>query len=191
MTTAEIHAKLKAQFGDRIGDLSGDASPVCVVETAAIAGVCEWLRDEPGIDLTSLMCLSAIDVDSKLGVVYHLHSMQHNHRIGLKVELPDRERPHVPTVSTIFGTADWHEREAYDMMGIVFDGHHDLRRILCPDDWEGWPLRKDYVVQQTYRGLTVPYPEGRDADRGHWVSREVPDLRVNPPAIQDPDLKGM
>lgn len=191
MTTAEIHARLKAQFGDKIGDLTEDASPICVIETAAIADVCEWLRDEPGIDLTSLMCLSAIDVDGKLGVAYHLHSIPHNHRIALKVELADRDKPRVPTVSTLFGTADWHEREAYDMMGIVFDGHHDLRRILCPDDWEGWPLRKDYVVQQTYRGLTVPYAEGKDADRGHWVSRDVPDLRANPPVIQDPDLKGM
>jgi NADH-quinone oxidoreductase subunit C len=191
MTTAEIHTKLKAQFGDRIGDLSADAEPTCVVETAAIAEVCEWLREEPGIDLTSLMCLSAIDVDGKLGVAYHLHSMQHNHRIALKVELAGRDAPRVPTVSTLFGTAEWHEREAYDMMGIIFDGHADLRRILCPDDWEGWPLRKDYVVQATYRGLRVPYPEGKDADRGHWVSRDVPDLRVNPPEIQDPDLKGM
>jgi len=191
MTTTEIHTKLKAQFGDRIGALSEDATPACVVETGAIAAVCEWLRDEPGIDLTSLMCLSAADVDGKLGVVYHLHSMQHKHQIALKVDLPDRENPHVPTVSTVFGTAEWHEREAYDMMGIVFDGHSDLRRILCPDDWEGWPLRKDYVVQEFYRGLRVPYPEGKNADRGHWVSRDIPDLRVDPPEIQEPDLKGM
>lgn len=191
MTTAEIHAKLKAQFGDRIGDLSEDVTPLCVVETAAIADVCEWLRDEPGIDLTSLMCLSAIDVDKKLGVVYHLHSIQHKHQIALKVETEDREKPRVPTVAGIFGTAEWHEREAYDMMGIVFDGHPDLRRILCPEDWDGWPLRKDYVVQQTYRGLTVPYPEGNDLDRGHWVSRDVPDERPTPRTIEEPDLKGM
>lgn len=191
MTTAEIHAKLKERFGDKVGDLSEGVDPACVVQTDAIAAVCEWLRDEPGIDLTSLMCLSSTDDKEKLGVVYNLHSMAHNHKITLKVELPERDNAHVPTVATVFGTADWHEREAYDMMGIVFDGHPDLRRILCPDDWEGYPLRKDYQVQETYRGLRVPYPEGLEPDRGHWVSREIPDLRVNPQKIQDPDLSGL
>jgi len=191
MTTAEIHAKLKERFGDRVGDLSESVDPACVVQTDAIAEVCEWLRDEPGIDLTSLMCLSATDDKEKLGVVYNLHAMAHNHRITLKVELPERDNAHVPTVATLFGTADWHEREAFDMMGIVFDGHPDLRRILCPDDWEGYPLRKDYKVQETYRGLRVPYVEGLEPDRGHWVTRKIPDLRVNPQAIQDPDLSGL
>jgi NADH:ubiquinone oxidoreductase subunit C len=97
----------------------------------------------------------------------------------------------VQTVSHIWGTADWHEREAYDMMGIVFDGHPDLRRILCPDDWEGWPLRKDYKVQEFYRGLKVPYPVGKQPDRGHWVTRDVPDDKVAPPEIRTPDLSGM
>ena len=137
------------------------------------------------------MCLSSTDDKEKLGVVYNLHSMKHKHRITLRVELPDRNNAHVPTVAPLFGTADWHEREAYDMMGIVFDGHPDLRRILCPDDWEGWPLRKDYVVQEYYRGLKVPYPEGNDPDRGHWVSQDKPDLRVDPPEIREPDLSGM
>lgn len=191
MTTAEIHAKLKERFGERVGELSEGVDPACVVQTDAIAEVCEWLRDEPGIDLTSLMCLSATDDKEKLGVVYNLHAMAHNHKITLKVELPERDNAHVPTVATIFGTADWHEREAFDMMGIVFDGHPDLRRILCPDDWEGYPLRKDYKVQETYRGLRVPYVEGLEPDRGHWVSRKIPDLRVNPQTIQDPDLSGL
>ncbi len=191
MTTQEIHAKLKAQFPGPIGDLVEGVDPFCVVETRAIADVCQWLRDEPGLDLTSLMCLSSVDLKDKLQVVYNLYSIKHKHKITLKVELPDRDNPHVPTVSTVFGTADWHEREAYDMMGIIFDGHHDLRRILCPDDWEGWPLRKDYVVQEYYRGLRVPYPEGLDPDRGHWVSRKIADERVDPPPRREPDLEGM
>ena len=191
MTTSEIHQKLNEKFGDRVGDLSEGVDPSCVVQADAVAEMCEWLRDEPGIDLTSLMCLSGTDDGTKLGVVYNLHSMAHNHRITLKAELEDRETPHVPTVATLFGTADWHEREAYDMMGIVFDGHPDMRRILCPDDWEGYPLRKDYKVQATYRGLTVPYPEGLNPDRGHWISMSIPDGRVNPQAIQSPDLEGL
>jgi NADH-quinone oxidoreductase subunit C len=191
MTTQEIHAKLEAQFADRVGDLVEGIDPFCTVDPQSIAEVCRWLRDAPGIDLTSLMCLSAVDLKDKLQVVYNLHSMKHKHRITLKVELSDRVNPHVPTVSTVFGTADWHEREAYDMMGIVFDGHHDLRRILCPDDWEGWPLRKDYAVQEYYRGLMVPYPAGMDPERGHWVSKNTPDLRVDPPPRREPDLEGM
>jgi NADH-quinone oxidoreductase subunit C len=191
MTAAEIHARLKAAFGGRVSDLTEGPDPSCLVATEAIAEVCRWLRDQTGIELTSLMCLSATDDKTKLGVVYNLHSMKHKHRITLKVELPDRDTPHVPSIASIFGTADWHEREAYDMMGIIFDGHPDPRRILCPDDWEGWPLRKDYVVQEFYRGLRVPYPQGKDPDRGHWVSREIPDLRVSPPEIREPDLTGM
>jgi NADH-quinone oxidoreductase subunit C len=191
MTTIEIHTRLKTQFGERIGDLSEGVDPSCVVQSQLISEVCRWLRDQPGIDLTSLMCLSAVDLKDKLQVVYNLHSMKHKHRVTIKVELPDRDNPHVPTVSTVFGTADWHEREAYDMMGIIFDGHHDLRRILCPDDWEGWPLRKDYVVQEYFRGLKVAYPERLDPDRGHWVSKEIPDLRVAPPPRREPDLAGM
>ncbi|HEX9750050.1 MAG TPA: NADH-quinone oxidoreductase subunit C [candidate division Zixibacteria bacterium] len=191
MTTQEIHQKLAAQFGEIVGPQAEGVDPSCVVRTDAVAEVCAWLRDEPGIELASLMCLSSTDDKEKLGVTYNLHSMAHKHRITLKVELSDREHPHVPTVSHLFGTADWHEREAYDMMGIVFDGHPDLRRILCPDDWEGWPLRKDYKVQEFYRGLRVPYPEGQDPDRGHWISRTIRDLRVDPPEIREPELDGM
>jgi NADH-quinone oxidoreductase subunit C len=68
-----------------------------------------------------------------------------------------KDAPHVASVSLIWGTADWHEREAFDLMGIIFDGHPDLRRILLPADWEGHPLRKDYKVQEFYNGMRVPY----------------------------------
>jgi len=191
MTTQEIHRQLSVQFGEVIGPPSEGTDPACMVAAHAIADVCRWLHNQPGIELTSLMCLSATDDKTKLGVVYNLHSTKHNHKITLKVELSDRTHAQVPTVAHIFGTANWHEREAYDMMGIIFDGHPDLRRILCPDDWEGWPLRKDYVVQEYYRGLRVPYPRGKDPDRGHWVSRDIPDLRVAPPEIREPDLTGI
>jgi NADH-quinone oxidoreductase subunit C len=191
MTTAEVHEKLSAKFGEKIGELSEGVDPSCIVATDAIEEICRWLADEPGLELKSLMCLSSTDDGEKLGVVYNLHSMTHQNRITLKVELTDREDPHVPTVSSVFGTAEWHEREAYDMMGIVFDGHPDLRRILCPEDWEGWPLRKDYKVQETYRGLKVPYPEGKDPDRGHWITRDIPDVRPEPRPRQEPDLEGI
>lgn len=192
MTTQEIHEKLVAKFGDKVGPLGEGVDPSCVVQTDSIADVCQYLAEEPGLEMTSLMCLSATDDKTNLGVTYNLCSMAHKHKITLKVSLTDRETPRVPTVSNIWGTANWHEREAYDMMGIVFEGHPDLRRILCPDDWEGWPLRKDYKVQEFYRGLIVPYPEGKQPDRGHWVFKpEIPNEKVSPPEIRTPDLSGM
>ncbi|HOM05330.1 MAG TPA: NADH-quinone oxidoreductase subunit C, partial [Candidatus Kapabacteria bacterium] len=102
-----------------------------------------------------LVNLSGVDEKDKFIVVYHLFSLQHKHRIALKVYL-DRENPHVPTVERVWRSANWHEREAYDMFGIVFDGHSDLRRILCPYDWEGHPLRKDYKTPDYYKGIKVP-----------------------------------
>jgi NADH-quinone oxidoreductase subunit C len=92
----------------------------------------------------------------KLGVVYHLHSMKWNHKIVIKVEVP-AENPHVPSVESVWKTANWHEREAYDMIGVIFNGHPDLRRMLLPEDWVGHPLRKDYQVQEFYNGMKVPY----------------------------------
>jgi NADH-quinone oxidoreductase subunit C len=92
----------------------------------------------------------------KLGVVYHLHSTSLDHKIVLKTEVT-AESPHAASVESVWKTANWHEREAFDLFGIVFDGHPDLRRILLPDDWEGHPLRKDYAVPEFYNGMKVPY----------------------------------
>ena len=92
-----------------------------------------------------LFCLSGVDWGKELGVVYHLKSTSLGHSIEIKVKTEDREDPRIPTVSDIWRTAEFHEREAYDLYGITFEGHPDLRRIFLEDDWVGWPLRKDYV----------------------------------------------
>ena len=111
----------------------------------------------PELQFDYLMCLSGIDNGKNiLGVVYHLSSMQHRHKITVKVEVP-ADKPDVPSVSSIWPTANWHEREAYDLIGIKFIGHPDLRRMLLPEDWEGHPLRKDYKVPEFYQGMKVPY----------------------------------
>ena len=96
-------------------------------------------------------------------VVYHLYSYTHRHKFVLKVQLP-REDPSVPTVEGVWGVAKWQERESYDFYGIQFTGHSDLRRILLPDDWEGHPLRKDWVDPEYYHGLHVK-PTQQMADR--------------------------
>ena len=88
-------------------------------------------------------------------VRYNLHSMTHYHAIEIRIKT-DRNDPKVPSVEQVWRIGDWFERETYDMYGIVFEGHHNMTRILCPEDWEGWPLRKDYETQETYHGIIVP-----------------------------------
>src|SRR4029079_19158049 len=88
----------------------------------------------------------------KMCCVYDLWSFEHRHMIAIKVFTP-RDNPSVPSVADLWPAADWHEREAYDMFGIDFPGHSDLRRILCADDWEGFPLRKDYQFPREYHGI--------------------------------------
>ncbi len=154
MTPQEIFDKLKEKFGDQVIDLVDNVDPFVRVKAEAIGEIGLYLRDDEAMKFESLMCLSGVDYPAHLTVVYHLFSTPHRHRVVLKVEV-EREDPHVPTVERVWSVANWHERETYDMYGIVFDGHSDLRRILCPDDWEGFPLRKDYQVQEYYRGIKV------------------------------------
>jgi NADH-quinone oxidoreductase subunit C len=171
----DIHADLKEKFSDMIGELGCEpaetGTPFIVVEPEWIRDVCLYLRDEPMYTMNTLNVLSCVDyrklkgADYKdhLGVVYYLSSLQPDgefwrtvNRCSLRVYLPV-ENPVLPSVSRVWRTADWHEREGYDMFGIVFDGHPDLRRILLPDDWEGYPLRKDYTEPEYYNGMKVPY----------------------------------
>ena len=86
---------------------------------------------------------------------YNLHSMKHLHKIEVRIKVTN-DKPNIPSVEQVWRVADWFERETYDMFGINFIGHRDLRRILLPEDWEGWPLRKDYQEQETYHGIVVP-----------------------------------
>lgn len=159
MTPQEIHDRLKEKFGDAILEFKPDAvvDPFIQVAPDRTKEIGLYLRDDPALEFDYLMCLSSVDYkDGTLGVVYHLNSFKHSHKITLKVRVPT-EKPEVQSVEAVWKTANWHEREAYDMMGIRFMAHPDLRRILCPEDWEGYPLRKDYKVQEFYHGMKVPY----------------------------------
>lgn len=131
-----------------------------IVPVELLERVMRVLRDDERFAFNSLMCLSGVDRQG-LEVVYHLYSMIHNHKVSVKVKVP-YEEPRVPSVCHLWRTAEWHEREAYDMFGIEFVGHPDLRRILCPEDWEGHPLRKNYQPPLWYRGIpvTVNVPGG-------------------------------
>lgn len=101
------------------------------------------LRSTQGLDFDYLFCVTAVDWKTHFTMVYHLSSTTHRHTLVVKIKL-DHNNPEVPTVSDIWRTAEFHEREAYDLMGIVFSAHPDLRRLFMTDDWKGWPLRKDY-----------------------------------------------
>lgn len=191
MTAQEIYDKLKTRFGEALAELNDtNVDPfVVVTQPERLPALAEFLRDDPELDFKALMCLSGVDDGEKLGVVYHLNSLTKKHRFTLKVEGLEREEPRVPSVEQIWPTANWHEREAYDMFGILFDGHSDMRRILCPDDWVGWPLRKDYQVQEFWHGLRVPYPADQTLPDGRHAFRDVPEKPYPQPSRpEDVDL---
>lgn len=168
MTPQEIHAALQARFGEAILSFDEKAlDPWALVKPEAIAEVAAFVKAEPALGFDNLMCLSAVDwpkeTPPRLDVVYHLYSYKHDHTFVLKVQVP-RDNPRVPTVEGTWGVANWHEREAFDLYGVVFDGHSDLRRILLPDDWQGHPLRKDWEDPELYNGMRVK-PTAQMAER--------------------------
>jgi len=173
MSPEEICELLKKQFGDAIENTSLQGGrPYAIVQAPRWPEIARFLRDDPRLRFNLLRCISAVDLlaANKLAAVYDVLSIADGppggllgcaHEFAVRVET-DRDRPHLPTVSDVWPAADWHEREAYDLMGIAFDGHPDSvtdhdgthpRRILCPDDWEGHPLRKDYLFPLEYQGI--------------------------------------
>lgn len=174
-TAEEIFALLKDKFGDSIIDVKTDqpAESFITINPLEIDKVCSFLRDNESLQFDSLLCLSGTDdangesksdesgalqiIGGTFSVYYHIESTTLKHKLCLKVSAP-RENPEVVSVNDVWRHADWHEREAYDMFGIVFLNHPDLRRILMPYDWEaGYPLRKDYKNPEFYQGMKVPY----------------------------------
>ncbi len=173
MTATEIIAVLEQQFGERIKAKKPEAiDPFVVVEAGHLLDVCRFLREDPRLQFDLLNCISGVDYlepdpkkapkagfDPHLEVVYHLSSFRHGHRFVVKVLLPRwkgdtaGELPEVPSVTSLWRTADWHEREVYDLSGVWFAGHPDLSRILLSEDWQGHPLRKDYEFPLEYHGI--------------------------------------
>ncbi len=118
--------------------------------------IAKWLKSEPSLHFDSLQCHTGMDVgENMLEARYNLHSMTHDHKIEIRIAV-SREKANIPSIEQIWRIGDWFERETYDMFGIFFDGHRDHRRMLLPEDWEGYPLRKDYEVQETYHGIAIP-----------------------------------
>ena len=155
MNSQEIAAVLTEQFGDGIleTELEG-VNPYSVVAAPSILDICRFIRSDERLEMDHLELLGGVDYPDFIEVVYVLYSMKHHHRYTLKCRLP-REESHLHSVESIWNVANWHERETFDMFGVFFDGHSDMRRILCPDDWEGYPLRKDYKAPESYRDMPV------------------------------------
>jgi NADH-quinone oxidoreductase subunit C len=149
----EIYDALKGRLPDAVvGFHDQTVDPYIMIAPARVREVLTLLRDDPALKFEMLLLVSGVDWRDRFDVVYHLTSLTRGRRIALKATLP-HDDPHIPSVAAIYPTANWHERETYDLMGIVFDGHPDLRRIFLPDDWEGHPLRKDYVFPESYHGI--------------------------------------
>ncbi|MBM4174607.1 MAG: NADH-quinone oxidoreductase subunit C [Ignavibacteria bacterium] len=173
MTPQEILGLLQEKFADQSFELKENISEqILIVPASILKEACYFLKDDERLSFDSLMNLSGVDladgekktfedgsfeyVGGNLASVYHLHSINRDHKLTLKVIVP-KDNPRIPTVEKIWRTADYHEREAFDLFGIVYEGHHNLIRILLPYDWEGYPLRKDYKVPEFYQGMKVPY----------------------------------
>ena len=173
MSGQDFLSRLKDKFGDKIAGSNFEAiDPWVVVAPEGLVEVCTYLRDEPDLRFDMLSCISGVDFfepdpkkaakldwEPHVEVVYHLWSVPHKVSLVLKVMLPrykgdvEGELPEVPSVAGVWSGADWHEREVYDLSGVYFTGHPNLRRILCPEDWVGHPLRKDYEMPLEYHGI--------------------------------------
>lgn len=156
MTAQEILEALKGGFGDAItsGEVKG-AEVALVARPEVSFEICARLRD---MGFEYLDCVAGADYKDRLEAVYFLSSLEHPNKVSLRVPVP-RDGPRVRSVTPLWGAADWHERETYDLFGIRFDGHPDPRRILLPEDWVGYPLRKDYQDERLV--AYTPYEESK------------------------------
>jgi NADH-quinone oxidoreductase subunit C len=155
LDAAAIHARLQERFGDALGVLEGKGPNACAtVDPARIGEVGAFAKTDAALRFDCLSNLSGVDYPKQghIQVVYHLFSYPLRHRFVLKVNAA-RDNPVVRTVSDVWSHADWQEREVFDLLGVDFTGHPDLRRILMPEDWPGHPLRKDFVEPEHYHGI--------------------------------------
>jgi len=167
MNFGEVFQNLQVKFPKGVLERSETKpDPYIKIDPKSIVDVLTYMRDS--MQFETLGCISGVDYPElpALCVVYHPASYQHKMVTTLKVFLPRQDGVSVPTASAIFKAANWLEREVYDMYGIQFDGHPDHRRILMPEDWVGFPLRKDYKTPDYYQGLPIPlFFESPSADK--------------------------
>ncbi len=167
MTSTDILQLIATNFPDAILEQDEEAlQPWASIAPDHLAAVAAFLRDDERLYCDLLDNISGVDLGAKenrIGAVYHFFSIPYGHLITLKcfVERAQEDNPEylpkLPTLSHLYRTADWHEREIFDLFGIRFTDHPDLRRIFMPEDWPGHPLRKDYETPDEYQGIEVDY----------------------------------
>lgn len=156
LSVEQIHQILTAEFGDAIGPLQPPKKdPFCTFAAARLLEICRFLKSRPELSFDFLEDLTATDhpKENLIRVVYHFYSYRHRHLFTAKVEVK-RQQPAIDGVESVWKAANWLEREVFDLFGVRFTGHTDLRRILMPDDWIGHPLRKDYSEAGGYRDIS-------------------------------------
>ncbi|MFT6055241.1 MAG: NADH-quinone oxidoreductase subunit C [Roseivirga sp.] len=161
MTFQEISDRINSALGEELVlSVDENASPkAIIIDAKDLIEVMSFLQSDEQLYFDSLSCITGIDNGPEaktMEMVYNLYSIPFNHHLMVKVKL-ERENPAIDSLTQLWKTADWHERETYDLLGIYFNNHPDLRRILLPADWEGHPLKKDYQEQEYYRGVKVKY----------------------------------
>ena len=158
----QLIEELKSQFPEiELSEIENSNPQGLILNANDLLAVCELLHTNEKYYFDHLSSLSGVDLGvdkNQMEVVYHLYSIPFDHHLALKVVL-DREKPEVDSLISIWRGANWHEREAFDLYGIHFKGHPDLRRILLPADWVGYPLRKDYEEHNQYHGMTIKHPD--------------------------------
>jgi NADH-quinone oxidoreductase subunit C len=159
LTNEKVLEKLTAKFGDAAfesNEFRGELT--VIIPKDRIVEVCRFLKEENELGFDLLADMGGIDMSTpskRFGIIYNLYSLINRHRIRLKI-FTEEEHPKVPTVTGVWGTANWHEREAFDMFGIIFEGHPDLRRIYMPDEFAYHPLRKDFPLMGIRGSLELP-----------------------------------
>jgi NADH-quinone oxidoreductase subunit C len=174
----ELVELINKNISDAKAVLNQAQDPKCdssiTVEASSLLKVAQWLRSNKEMPFNALQVISGVDYVDYLEVCYMLahFDVDHPREFILKVKLTDRVNPNVDSIVAVYPAANFQEREAYDMFGVRFNSHPDLRRILCPDDWEGYPLRKDYITQKYYNGMEVNPDDKMNFDDREYIVRQ-------------------
>jgi NADH-quinone oxidoreductase subunit C len=158
LAAAAVHARLAGRFASAVGELTGTRpdNMCATIAPGSLVEVARFCKTDPDLRFDCLTNLSGVDYPKRevIQVVYHLWSYPHRHLFTLKADAP-RDNPVLPSLASVWAHAEWQEREVFDLLGVRFEGHPDLRRILMPEDWPGHPLRKDFVEPEEYHGIST------------------------------------